>query len=386
MNQQNPTSKTTETEPVSSSTSTPPEGTEGRQRTEPACFTSPSECETAPLSSVVVPEKGKNEQQETEQEHADQPAPPERNKARFRPSEGDTQELQPEPESGAVMDGEGTQRLDSDSMPFISPVHSVQGLAAAALRDVGRVRESNQDNVFSLVSTLPRGDGDLTMGLFVVADGMGGHESGDVASQMAVRTAVRHILSQFFLPTLEDGMMDAIQNIMITAVQQANQAIWEQAQDEHSDMGSTCTVALLLGEAVYVAHVGDTRLYLLEEETLQAITTDHSAVGRLIEIGQLDPTEARDHPLRNQLYRAIGQQPQIEVDFLYQPLGASTHILLCSDGLWGEVSEAEMVAALRRSPWPLDGCRELIALANMMGGQDNISAVVVSLPIEEELF
>ena len=387
MNQQNPTNKTTEAEQVSGSTSsTPSEKAEEKEETEPAYFSSPSEHETAPLSSLAMREKEKNKQQETEQENAGQQAPPDRNNDGFRPSEGDTQELQPEPESKAVMEGEGTQRLDSENMPFISPVHSVQGLAAAALRDVGRVRENNQDNVFALVSTLPRGDSDLTMGLFVVADGMGGHKSGDVASQMAVRTVVRHILSQFFLPTLEDGMMDAIQNIMIAAVQQANHAIWEQAQDEHSDMGSTCTVALLLGAAIYVAHVGDTRLYLLEEETLQAITTDHSAVGRLIEIGQLDPTEAQDHPLRNQLYRAIGQQPQIEVDFLYQPLGASTHILLCSDGLWGEVSEAEMVAALRRSPWPQDGCRELIALANIKGGQDNISAVVVSLPIEEELF
>lgn len=281
---------------------------------------------------------------------------------------------------------ERTQQLDTDTMPTTSPSYSVQGLAAAALRDRGRVREENQDHVFALITTLPRGGDDVSVGLFVVADGMGGHQDGDIASSLAIRTVVRHVLSHFVLPVLNEQMADDIQSLMITAIEEANYTIWEQAQRSDSDMGATCTAALLMGDAIYVAHVGDTRAYLLEDGAMQVMTTDHSAVGRLIALGQLDPSAARDHPLRNQLYRAIGQDSQVQVDFVYQSLNASTHLLLCSDGLWGLVHEEQMVEAITRSPWPQDACRELIALANLMGGDDNISAVVVSLPVEEHPF
>jgi serine/threonine protein phosphatase PrpC len=148
-------------------------------------------------------------------------------------------------------------------------------------------------------------------------------------------------------------------------------------------MGTTCTAALLVGNGLYLAHVGDSRAYLLQPGGPRLLTADHSTVGRLIQLGQLDPSEAREHPLRNQLYRTIGQQPQVMVDFIYQPVGQSSHLLLCSDGLWGLVDEAQMAQAILRSPWPQDACEELIALANLAGGDDNISAVVVALPLTE---
>lgn len=353
-------------------------------------FVTPAERETAPLSPANLPRHLPEAECESIAE-----APPEpcaetvsdtaAGSGKYAPFTGDTRPFSELTDSD-LPTYEGTRRLDIGSLATVNPVYSVQGLAAAALRDIGRVRESNQDTAFALLSTIPRGDDDLTVGLFVVADGMGGHESGDIASHLAVQTVVRSVLAHFLIPMLEDAKLEAIQDIMVNAIQEANRAIWEQAQIHHSDMGSTCTAALLLGEAIYVAHIGDSRLYLLENNQLRAITTDHSAVGRLVEIGQLTPEEARGHPMRNQLYRAIGQRPSVEVDFLYQPLGKSSHMLLCSDGLWGEVEEAQMVEALRRSPWPQDACRELIARANLMGGSDNISVVVVSLPIEEERF
>jgi serine/threonine protein phosphatase PrpC len=113
---------------------------------------------------------------------------------------------------------------------------------------------------------------------------------------------------------------------------------------------------------------------------MRVITNDHSAVGRLIQVGQLDPSEARDHPLRSQLYRTIGQHPDVLVDFVYQPIGDATHLLLCSDGLWGMVGDEVLLDVLEHSFWPQDACRELIARANLAGGDDNISAVVVTLP------
>jgi PPM family protein phosphatase len=223
----------------------------------------------------------------------------------------------------------------------------------------------------------------VPIGLFIVADGMGGHQGGEVASRLAVRTVAHHILAQLVLPALDGRMDEALQPMMIAAVQAANEAIWDSAQVIGSDMGTTCTAALLIGGSLYIAHVGDSRAYMLEPAGLRQLTTDHSTVGRLIQLGQLEPSEAREHPLRNQLYRTIGQQPQVMVDFIYQPAGVSSHLLLCSDGLWGMIDEPLIEHALAHSPWPQDACHELIALANLAGGDDNISAVVVTLPLVE---
>jgi serine/threonine protein phosphatase PrpC len=282
-----------------------------------------------------------------------------------------------------LVEGDATRQLDESSAPALSAHRSLQGLSATAARDIGRVREVNQDSVFAMLTSLPRESGDVTVGLFIVADGMGGHQGGEVASRLAVRTVVHQVLSQLVLPALDDSITEALQPLMTSAVQAANEAIWEAAQTLGTDMGTTCTAALLVGHSLYIAHVGDSRAYLFEPGGLRALTADHSTVGRLIQVGQLDPSEAREHPLRNQLYRTVGQQPQVQVDFIYQPVGQSSHLLLCSDGLWGLIEEPLLEQALRRSPWPQDACNELIALANLAGGDDNISAVVVSLPISE---
>ena len=278
---------------------------------------------------------------------------------------------------------DGTRKLPLDSAPAVSAHRSAQGLAAMAARDIGRVREVNQDSVLALLTTLPRAGGDVTIGLFIVADGMGGHQGGEVASRLAVRTIVYQVLSQLVMPALDESMTEALQPLMISAVQAANEAIWDSAQLLGTDMGTTCTAALLVGNGLYIAHVGDSRAYLLEPGGLRQLTADHSTVGRLIQLGQLDPSEAREHPLRNQLYRTVGQQPQVMVDFVYQLVGQSSQLLLCSDGLWGLIDEPMLEQALARSPWPQDACNELIALANLAGGDDNISAVVVALPIAE---
>lgn len=278
---------------------------------------------------------------------------------------------------------DGTRQLGDDSAPAVSARRSAQGLAAMAARDIGRVREVNQDAVYAMLTTLPRESSDVSVGLFVVADGMGGHQGGEVASRLAVRSVVYQVLSQLVMPALDDSMGEALQQLMIGAVQAANEAIWDHAQAMGSDMGTTCTAVLLVGQGLYIAHVGDSRAYLCEPGGLRQLTSDHSTVGRLIQLGQLEPSEAREHPLRNQLYRTIGQQPQVLVDFVYQPVGVGSHLLICSDGLWGLVDETLMEQALSHSPWPQDACNELIALANLAGGEDNISAVVVSLPMAE---
>lgn len=299
------------------------------------------------------------------------------------PARAPTQPLTAPPDADAEDLNQATQQLSADSAPALSARRSVQGLAACAARDIGRLRETNQDSVFAMLTSLPRENIDMTIGLFIVADGMGGHQGGELASRLAVRTVVQHVLSQLVLPALDDAITEALQPLMIAAVQAANEAIWDSAQVLGTDMGTTCTAALLVGHSLYIAHVGDSRAYLYEPGGLRQLTADHSTVGRLIQLGQLDPSEAREHPLRNQLYRTVGQQPQVPVDFIYQPVGQSSHVLLCSDGLWGLVDEPALERALSHSPWPQDACDELIALANLAGGDDNISAVVVTLPLAE---
>ncbi len=303
-------------------------------------------------------------------------------------AKGDTTPDAPDAETDPAattveMEEDGTHRLNFQSAPSLSSQHSTQGLAAAALRDVGRIRQNNQDSVFATLTTLPREGADLPMGLFVVADGMGGHDSGELASRLAIRSVAQEVISQLIMPALDDAMTEALQPLMVAAVQEANRTIWDHAQTIHSDMGTTCTAVLLMGQALYIAHVGDSRAYLLEAGGLRCLTDDHSAVGRLIQLGQLEPSAARDHPLRSQLYRTVGQQPQVQVDFIYQQLSGSSHLLLCSDGLWGMISEEDIEQALTNHLWPHDACRELIALANLAGGEDNISAIVVTLPIAE---
>lgn len=270
----------------------------------------------------------------------------------------------------------GTRPLDPGRAPD-QPVG--RQLAAAALRDIGRAREVNQDHVFAMTATLPREDSDLSLGLFVVADGMGGHDGGEVASQKAVAAAVRHVLAELLAPALDGDVRVAIRPMLVAALQEANRAVWEHGRLVGSDMGTTCTLALLLGHTLHIAHVGDTRAYLIAADDMQQLTDDHSAVGRLIELGQLDSEEAREHPLRSQLYRTIGQQPEVAVDLVTAPTGEATHLLLASDGLWSLVDDETLAAVVRGAATPQAACAGLVARANAAGGDDNISAVVVRL-------
>lgn len=357
-----------------------------------------SRAATQPLEPLPEEEEAEDTTQPAEQTPADQEAAPVRSfdpsRAATRPFHPLLQEPEMPPEADPEIEADPADQDDPDfdddtmilspkrALPQKSP-DSSQGLASAALRDVGRVRQINQDSVMSLILTLPREGMDVPLGLFIVADGMGGHEGGEIASRLAIRTIVNEIISQLVMPALDEGIIEALQPLMISAVQEANYAIWETAQSMGSDMGTTCTAALMLGQALYIAHVGDSRAYLFEAGGLRALTNDHSTVGRLIELGQLSPEDAREHPLRNQLYRTVGQQPQVQVDFVYQPIKNSTHMLICSDGLWGMIDDDEIESVLKAYTWPQEACHELIKRANEAGGDDNISAVIVSLPVVE---
>ncbi|MBP8251186.1 MAG: serine/threonine-protein phosphatase [Herpetosiphon sp.] len=288
-------------------------------------------------------------------------------------------EREPNGTSELTVEQLGTHELLTP--PVLSRHVSTRGLAWWATRDLGRVRRNNEDSVYGMVMSIPEGEHDNVIGLFVVADGMGGHQGGEVASRRAIETVMVTVLEQLVLPAMSDeDPGNTLPLLMVSAVQEANARIWQDSQDNGMDMGTTCTAALLFGNGLYVAHVGDSRLYIATASGLTPITTDHSTVGRLIAMGQITEEESRQHPMRNQLYRTIGQHPDVQVDSLYQPLEGVSHLVLCSDGLWGMVADTEMNTILHESPWPQDACQRLIARANLAGGEDNISAIVVSLP------
>jgi PPM family protein phosphatase len=255
-------------------------------------------------------------------------------------------------------------------------------VAWAALRDIGQVRSVNQDSVFALTTTLPRGERDVTVGLFVVADGMGGHAGGEVASRLAIAAVARRVLQDLVLPTLDETASEPVQSMLTAALQDANRAVWEHGQQVGADPGTTCTAALLLGHTLYIAHIGDSRAYVRDRAELRCLTDDHSAVGRLIAIGELTLAAAREHPLRSHLYRTVGQHPEVAVDLVVEPIRGASQLLVCSDGLWSMLDDPQIAAIMAQATDPHAAARALIAAANAAGGEDNIAAVVVDLPTQ----
>lgn len=248
--------------------------------------------------------------------------------------------------------------------------------------DVGLVRHHNEDAAL-VITAVQDGDGALpAFGLFVLADGMGGHRSGEVASALAARAVAHHVMRQFYIPALvshdRDAHQPVLNEVLVEAVQSANRSVAERVPGG----GTTLTCALVFGSRAYIAHVGDTRAYIVTPaRTLERITHDHSLVDRLVELGQLTPGEAANHPQKNVLYRAVGQSGVLEVDTYARTIATGERLLLCSDGLWGIVNEAEIARIVVEAVSPQEACRDLIAAANRAGGRDNITAILVELPL-----
>ena len=239
----------------------------------------------------------------------------------------------------------------------------------AAASDVGRRRSGNEDS-FSLWSADPT-LAHAADTLLVVCDGMGGSNAGEVASQMAVETVLREFATA--------GADDAA-TALARAVQTANKEIWEHSRTrtELNGMGTTCTVLALRGDEVLVAHVGDSRAYLVREFKARQITTDHSLVAQLVARHQLTPDEARHDPRRNVVTRSVGVSPDVDVDVVTvgEPLRHGDTLVVCTDGLHGQVSDGE-IADMAMGESIEEACRELIALANERGGPDNITVAMV---------
>jgi PPM family protein phosphatase len=259
----------------------------------------------------------------------------------------------------------------------LAPKRLIIGLA----QHVGRVRTHNEDVLLAFTGELAGLESMPHFGLFVVADGMGGHALGELASSIAARTVAREALNHIlpFLLANPDTETDrpSLQEIMEQAMNAANQAVFAGVPEGG---GTTLTCALLIGEQVVLSHVGDSRAYLITPDKFEQLTRDHSLVQRLQELGQLSAAEAAVHPQRNVLYRAVGQGDGLEVDVESHRLAPGGSLLLCSDGLWGLVPNDHIQTLVRQAPSLQAACEALVAAANTAGGPDNITAVMVQLP------
>ncbi len=251
------------------------------------------------------------------------------------------------------------------------------GLTVAKISDIGQIRGRNEDSYLAMDVALQNDDGLVPLGLYIVADGMGGHQKGEIASSLAAQVSAHHIIQDVFLPFLsadeQNGSRRPINEALIQSVQAANLAVYQQVPEA----GTTLTMALVFGHKAYIAHVGDSRAYIFNQASLRQITQDHSLVARLVELGQATPEEALTHTHRNVLYRAIGQAGSLEVDTYLQPFPVGSCLLLCSDGLWGMVPDEELADILTYAPTPQLALEQMVTAANHRGGDDNITAVLV---------
>ena len=237
--------------------------------------------------------------------------------------------------------------------------------------DVGQKRKMNQDYVF--VSENPVGN---LPNLFVVADGMGGHNAGDYASSHAVQTLVDEIR--------RDADFNPIK-VIRHAIETANTEILERSRrEEHlRGMGTTIVVCTVVGHYAYVANVGDSRLYVIQGEIHQ-VTKDHSLVQEMVRMGEIKPEEARNHPDKNIITRAVGVLPEVTADFFEISLKPGDEILMCSDGLTNMIEDDEIRHIVLGQRDIVEKAEKLIETANRNGGKDNITVVLIE-PFSDEV-
>lgn len=258
------------------------------------------------------------------------------------------------------------------------PIYPLQYVVGSG-QSIGLKRDHNEDALFTLSSILSDGQSEEQFGLYVIADGMGGHRNGEVASSSAIRAVVRHVIDHIYKNLMESQPNFSsinLEEILVGAVDEAQKAVKQHAPGG----GTTLTIALLLKDQLTISHVGDSRAYLvLSNGDIVKITRDHSLVQRLIDLKEIEPEEAEKHPQKNILLKAIGQAEPLQADTLTLELQNQEGLLMCSDGLWGVVNDSLISSELHKGEDPVTTCNALIDLANKNGGPDNISVIYVKI-------
>ena len=245
--------------------------------------------------------------------------------------------------------------------------------------DVGLTRKSkpNEDSVLTLRGSCNFADRLLPFELHIVADGMGGHAHGRLASHLAIKGMLETVIPGLVTDkTLES---EQIVDVLIDGAHWANQVIYQYGREHEADMGTTITAVLLLDEIAYIINVGDSRTYIYRSDAgLTQITRDHSLVARMVETGAITPDEVYTHPERNKVYRGLGDKTDVTVDWFILPVQVGDLLLLCSDGLWEMVRDPRITEILATyASAPVLASNTLLRAALQAGGKDNVSLLVV---------
>lgn len=267
-----------------------------------------------------------------------------------------------------------TTPVETETVGYSSPLINVgYGLSS------GKQRTHNEDAFFTLTTMFSFNESEIPFGLYIVADGMGGHKNGEIASELAIRTIVGYILTKIYTPMMSLNPQPSelsYQEVFQSGIEKANNEILKNSYGG----GTTVTAILVVGEQMTIAHVGDSRVYSIDEEgNLEALTRDHSLVKRLQELGQITPEEAAVHPQRNVLYRALGQGEPFEPEIISTSRPDKGSLLICSDGLWSILTQEVISEIIKSCTSPQQTCDKLIDAANDAGGPDNISAIFVEI-------
>jgi protein phosphatase len=275
-------------------------------------------------------------------------------------------------------------------------------LQSGHFTDVGLLRELNEDSILALNLTQYFESVQTQIGLYIVSDGMGGEAAGEVASRVTVRAIAEWVTDKLISASLKstheeriaapthtggltlaiaDGNEMATTEMLRQAVIAANREVmaYANANPDERGLGATVTVAMIVGEVLTIAHVGDSRCYLTSGEKFEQLTEDHSLVQKMVNTGNLSRAEARIHPYRNVIYRSIGADEQVEIDIIRRNLTSGDVLMLCSDGLNGMLSDDQIRDILMVNPDPYAAAKELVVAANGAGGEDNTSVIVVRI-------
>ena len=258
---------------------------------------------------------------------------------------------------------------------------SIKGLATrlGARTDVGVQREIDEDSLMTQELRIALTGVYVNAGIYVVADGMGGHAAGEVASKLAVQAAANSIAEQLVALASDSGDVtdEQLGTLIKNAVEEANLAVYQESRRRQNDMGTTMTLALVVGDRCVIGNVGDSRTYLVRDSKLERITKDHSLVMRLVDLGQIREDEIYTHPHRSAILRSLGEKPNVETDLFPLRLVSGDALFLCSDGQWEMVRNPRMQEIITTVDDPQAAANQLVDEANQNGGEDNITVVLV---------
>ncbi|MEI2692337.1 MAG: protein phosphatase 2C domain-containing protein [Anaerolineae bacterium] len=248
--------------------------------------------------------------------------------------------------------------------------------------DTGKVRELDEDSIFSLVlSGIYESQIETTVGLFLVADGIGGQEGGEVASKLAAQTIAQQVLQRIIWPILqgETVLAETVQEELRQAVLVANRQVYELRWERGNNMGATLTMALLINGQAIIGNVGDSRTYVWGPGGLVQVTEDHSLIAALIAAGEEPPEAIYTHPQRNLITRGLGDSPHVEVDLFSLELEPGFRLILCCDGVWEMIRNQGIEDIMLQEDHPQRAADKVVEWSNNAGGEDNISVVVVAV-------